>query len=147
MINIDKEKFRKKISILLNDLSWNILELGSFRNIQLSSYFSDIFKTFSKQNLQPEFSSFILNMLGCFPNVLISFSIGLLCFLEISQRFMLRPSAIPSKQDWKISEVLFLPKKLSHFQWVLFFHILVSFQWSLVLRFSRKNYYRQSCLR
>ena len=53
--------------------------------------------TFLKENLQPEFSFFILRMLGCFSKVLIAFSIGSLWSLEISQRLMLRPSTIPSK--------------------------------------------------
>ena len=73
--------------------SWEALEIFSYRVTFLTS--SRL--SFSKENLQPEFSSFILRMLGCFSNVLIAFSIGSLCSLEISQRFILRPSTIPSK--------------------------------------------------
>ena len=53
--------------------------------------------TFSKENLQSEFRSFILIMLRWFSKVLIAFFIGSLCFVEISQRLMLRPSIIPFK--------------------------------------------------
>ena len=80
MINIEKKKFRKNVSILLNDLSWNIYDLGSFRNNQLSSYFFDIFKTYFLKGKSPEFSPFILIIRRCFSKVLIAFSIASLCF-------------------------------------------------------------------
>ena len=73
--------------------TWEAFEISSSRVTFLAS--SRL--TFSKENLQPELSSFILRMLGCFSKVLIAFSIGSLSSLEISQRLMLRPSTIPSK--------------------------------------------------
>ena len=94
--------------------------------------------TFSKENLQPEFSSFILRMLGCFSKVLIVFSIGSLCSLEISQRLMLRPSQYRQNKTKRFPQLCFLPKKLSHFRWVLIFHFLKSFQWSLVYGFPER---------
>ena len=73
--------------------SWEAFVISSSRVTFLTS--SRL--PFSTQNLQPEFSSFVLRMLGCLSNVLIAFSIESLCSLEISQRLMLRPSTIPSK--------------------------------------------------
>ena len=100
--------------------SWEAFEIPSYWVTFLIS--SRL--TFSKENLQPELSYFILIMLGCFPKVLITFSIGSLSSLEITQRLMLGPSTIPSR----FPQLRFLPKKLYHFQRVLFSHLLVSFQ-------------------
>ena len=73
--------------------SWEAFQISSSQVTFLKS--SRL--TFPKENLQPEFSSFILIMLGCFSKVLIAFSIGSLYSLEISQRLMLRPSTIRPK--------------------------------------------------
>ena len=87
--------------------SWEALEISSPRVTFLTS--SRL--TFSKQNLQPEFSSLILRTLGCFSKLLIAFTVGSLCslkiYLEISQLLILRPSTLPSKQDRKISATSF----------------------------------------
>ena len=48
--------------------------------------------------------------------------------------------AIYNKTE-RFPQFRFLPKLLYHFQHVLFFHLLVSFQRTLVLRFSKNNYY------
>ena len=136
MIIVDKERFRINTSVLINYL------VAIFRQLVKQLLFREAFKisnsrvtfltssrlTFSKKNLQPEFSSFILTMLECFSKLLFAFSIGTLCSLEISQRLMLRPSTVPSKYDRKISATSFSSEKLYHFQQILFFHLLVSFQ-------------------
>ena len=87
--------------------SWEALEISSPRVTFLTS--SRL--TFSKQNLQPEFSCLILRTLGCFSKLLIAFTVGSLCslkiYLEISQLLILRPSTLPSKQDRKISATSF----------------------------------------
>ena len=101
--------------------SWEAFVISSSRVTFLTS--SRL--TFSKENLQPEFSFFILRMLGCFSKVLIAFSIGSLCSLEISQRLMLRPSTIPSNKTERFPQFRFLWKKLYHkyIGVVIFLHI------------------------
>ena len=88
-----------------------IILVGIFRQILKELLFREAFEisssrvtfltsarlTFLKENLQPEFSSFILRMLGCFLKLLFAFSIGWLCSLDISKRLMLMRSTIPSK--------------------------------------------------
>ena len=71
--------------------TWEAFEISSSQVLSSSRLI------FSKENLQSEFTSFILRMLGCFSKVLITFSVGSLCSLEISQHFMLSPSTILSK--------------------------------------------------
>ena len=56
--------------------SWEAFEASISRVTSLTS----LRLTFLKENPQPEFRSFILRMLGCFPKVFIAFSIGLLFF-------------------------------------------------------------------
>ena len=96
--------------------SWEALEISRSRVTFLTS--SRL--TFSKKNRQREFSSFTLKMLGCFSKVLIAFTIGSLCSLEISERLMLRPPTIPSNKTERFHQLQFLPKWLYHFQQVLF---------------------------
>ena len=81
---------------------------------------------FSMENLLPEFSSFILRMLGCFSKVLIAFTIKSLFNFKTMQK------PIHQNKAKRFLQFCFLPKWLCHFQKVFFFHLLVSFQLSLV---------------
>ena len=96
--------------------SWEAFEISSSR----ISFLTSSRLTFSQENLQQEFSSFILRMLGCFSKVLIVFTIGVTVILgnfaafnvkTIYNTVEIRPKDFP--------QLHFLPKWLHHFQQVL----------------------------
>ena len=116
-------------------LCWEAFEISS----SLVTFFTSLRLTFSKGNLQPEFSFFILRMLGCFSKVLMALSIGSLCSLEISQRLKLGSSTIPSKYDRKISATSFSFKKVVSFSTSTIFSPFSVFSVKLVFTVLQKD--------